>query len=177
MPVSQAVRFRSAIAALRPVLKIALGPNALRTLTTSERRAFGARVTSSVWFRRTFTMRRSSWTPSWKGDEMQVLYELSHYLVPRETWALPREPREAWVRRETCWSFVALMQHMYGREIAKLVRAELTTQGVKYRPRRRLSAAQKAALKGRQFKSKKKQPQFFRQDPRTGRRRISFTDE
>jgi hypothetical protein len=144
--ISQEKRFRSAIEALRPVLRIAIGATTLRTLTLKERQAFADRIMAHQWFRRTFTVQRARFRPTWAGSQLDVLHELSHYLVPRELWATPRSKGEAWVRRETCYSFVALMQHVYGAEIAKIVRAELVKQGVKYRPKRVLTGAQKAAL-------------------------------
>lgn len=171
MPVSQAVRLRSAVVALRETRS----PLDRRPLNAAERSQYAKRLLEETWFRRTFTVQRFGWRPTWKGDEITLLHELANYLVPRATWAVPRGPGEKWVRRETCWSLLLLVQHKLGRDAAKALRQAYRAAGVKYRPRRVMSAAQKAALAERMFKPKRRTLARVAATP--GRRRISFDDE
>lgn len=175
MPVSQEKRLRIAVEAMRTQLRFVVTDEAMKPLNAADRSAFAKRIIAHQWFRRTFNMQRFAWSPTWKGDQITVLHELAHYLVPRALWATPRSKGEAWVRRETAFSFVALMQHVYGREAAKVVRALLTENGVKHRPRRIMTAEQKAALVTRGFGPKKRVLAKAATVP--GRRRISFEDE
>lgn len=165
MRASQETRLRAALQALRDYLE-------LPPMNAAERSQFASRLLAERWFRRTFALRRFGWRPSWKGDKLTVLHELAHYLVPTATWATPREKGEAWVRRETTWALLALVQHKLGSDAAKNLRAAYTANGVKYRPRRVLSAVQKARMAER-FRPRSKSAVALK----PGRRRITFDEE
>jgi hypothetical protein len=105
------------------------------------------RLLVEKWMLRHFNRPFSWWPRQGIDDEIGVLEELSYYLVPRETWATRRGSGEAWVRREMTYSFLLLVQHKLGREAAKTLRAAYKKHGVKYRPRRQTTAAERERLR------------------------------
>lgn len=169
--VSQQDRLNRALGVLRAGVPI-------KPLGAAERSQFARRVLDDKWFRRTFISTRY-FTPTWRGDRLTVLHELSHYLIPRALWARARSTGEAWVRRETAWSLLALVQHKLGKDAAKKLRQAYVANGVKYRPRRTLTAAQKAKLQNqfqkRVTKAVKAAVAVALAGPK--RRRITFEDE
>lgn len=144
-------------------------------LLTAPRRAYARLLRSEKWFLRTFYMTDWTWQPTWKGSEIDVLHELSYYVLPRVAWAMPRSKGEAWARRETAWSLLTLVQHKLGRENARLLRKAFVANGVKYRPRRLLTQAQREALSKRLKGSSPVVQQMYM--PTLRKRRISFIDE
>lgn len=164
---SQAARLRVALGALRDA-KLA-GP----LMHAAARSQYLSRLRSERWFGRTFYC--SARRLAWKGDHLTALYELAHYCVPRETWAVPRSKGESWVRREMTWSLLLLVQHKLGRDAAKALRAAYAANGVKYRPRRVLSQKQRADL-GARLKKRTTPEATYDFAPTVRRRRITFDD-
>lgn len=166
---SQADRLRRALGQLRETLGGELG---LRPLSAAERSRFASRLLAEQWTRKNFSVIGAR--ASWRGDALKTLEELSYYMVPRTAWAVRRYKRESWVRREQTWTLLLLVQHKLGAKAAKWLRAAYVANGVKYRPRRVLSASQREKLSTRFTKPKLVTTAF----PRVaGRRRITFEDE
>jgi hypothetical protein len=116
------------------------------------------KLRESKWTRRTFeTWRAVLPPPRWGLNEINTLHEMSYYLLPRAKWARLRKDGESWDRRETAWTFLKLVQHKLGMKAAKVLRMAYAKHGVKYRARRVMTAAQKAALAAR-FTKTIKQP-------------------
>ncbi len=128
-----------------------------RQLTAPERNRLSKRLLAEKWTAKNFTRTRYTIEPKWRGDELSLLLELSHYLLPRAVWARRRESGGSWYRRELMFTLLALVQHKFGRDAGKQLRALFVKNGVKYRPRRIMTAAQKAELAKRsKFKKTEK---------------------
>lgn len=173
MAISQESRHQAALRILRGALQ-------LPPLNAAERSRVASRLLAERWTRRNFSLTRYGFKPTWKGSELDVLHELSYYLMPRATWAKLRGNGEQWVRREMTYTLLALVQHKLGADAAKQLRQAYVEAGVKYRPRRTISAAQKARLVAQLTPTAIKENvkvTIAPLPPKPGRRRITFEDE
>lgn len=143
-------------AALRALRASTTREFALHQLNAAERAKMTKRLLDEMWTVKNFSRTRYTIAPRWRGDELTLLLEISHYLLPRELWARRRESGETYYRRELMYTLLALVQHKLGREAGKMLREEFVKNGVKYRPRRRVTPAQRAELARRsKFKNTK----------------------